>query len=64
MPDATPLISMLMLGNLLRESGVVERLNKSAQNEIANIATLFLGVTIGSTMNASSFLELEHPWVF
>lgn len=57
-PDATPLISMLMLGNLLRESGVVDRLNKSAQNEIANIATLFLGVTIGSTMNAQSFLNL------
>ena len=58
-PDATPLISMLMLGNLLRESGVVERLNKSAQNEIANVATLFLGVTIGSTMNAVSFLNWE-----
>jgi oxaloacetate decarboxylase beta subunit len=58
-PDATPLISMLMLGNLLRESGVVDRLNKSAQNEIANIATLFLGVTIGSTMSAASFLNLD-----
>lgn len=58
-PDATPLISMLMLGNLLRTSGVVERLNKSAQNEIANIATLFLGVTIGSTMSANSFLNWE-----
>jgi sodium ion-translocating decarboxylase beta subunit len=58
-PDATPLISMLMLGNLLRESGVVDRLNKAAQNEIANIATLFLGVTIGSTMSAGSFLNLE-----
>jgi sodium ion-translocating decarboxylase beta subunit len=58
-PDATPLISMLMLGNLLRESGVVERLNKSAQNEIANVATLFLGVTIGSTMSAASFLNLD-----
>jgi oxaloacetate decarboxylase beta subunit len=58
-PDATPLISMLMLGNLLRESKVVERLNKSAQNEIANIATLFLGVTIGSTMNADSFLNWQ-----
>lgn len=57
-PDATPLISMLMLGNLLRESGVVERLNKAAQNEIANIATLFLGITIGSTMDAASFLNL------
>jgi sodium ion-translocating decarboxylase beta subunit len=58
-PEATPLISMLMLGNLLRESGVVDRLNKSAQNEIANIATLFLGVTIGSTMSASSFLNWQ-----
>jgi carboxybiotin decarboxylase len=57
-PDATPLISMLMLGNLLRESGVVDRLNKAAQNEIANIATLFLGTTIGSTMSAESFLNI------
>lgn len=57
-PAATPLISMLMLGNLLRESGVVERLSKSAQNEIINIATLFLGITIGSTMSAESFLNL------
>ncbi len=57
-PEATPLIGMLMLGNLLRESGVVERLNKAAQNEIANIATLFLGITIGSTMSASSFLNI------
>lgn len=56
-PDATPLISMLMLGNLLRESGVVDRLSKAAQNEIINIATLFLGLTIGSTMNANSFLS-------
>ncbi len=56
-PDATPLISMLMLGNLLRESGVVDRLRKAAENEIINIATLFLGLTIGSTMNASSFLN-------
>lgn len=58
-PDATPLISMLMLGNLLRESGVVDRLNKAAQNEIANIATLFLGLTIGSTMSAQSFLNID-----
>jgi carboxybiotin decarboxylase len=56
-PEATPLISMLMLGNLLRESGVVDQLNKAAQNEIANVATLFLGVTIGSTMSADSFLN-------
>jgi oxaloacetate decarboxylase beta subunit len=58
-PEATPLISMLMLGNLLRESGVVDRLNKAAQNEIANIATLFLGLTIGSTMSAQSFLNID-----
>ena len=48
-----------MLGNLLRESTVVERLSKSAQNELSNIVTLFLGVTIGSTMVASSFLQWE-----
>lgn len=58
-PEATPLISMLMLGNLLRVSGVVDRLNQSAQNEIVNVATLFLGVTIGSTMSAGSFLNLD-----
>lgn len=58
-PDATPLISMLMLGNLLRVSGVVERLHKSAETEIINIATLFLGLTIGSTMSASSFLNWQ-----
>jgi carboxybiotin decarboxylase len=58
-PAATPLISMLMLGNLLRESGVVDRLSKAAQNEIANIATLFLGITIGATMTASSFLNWQ-----
>ncbi len=57
-PEATPLISMLMLGNLLRESGVVDRLSKAAQNEIANIATLGLGITIGSTMSANSFLNV------
>lgn len=58
-PAATPLISMLMLGNLLRESGVVERLNKAAQNEIINLATLFLGLAIGSTMRAAEFLNWQ-----
>ncbi|HEY9526612.1 MAG TPA: sodium ion-translocating decarboxylase subunit beta [Anaerolineales bacterium] len=57
-PEATPLISMLMLGNLLKVSGVVDRLSKSAQNEIINVATLFLGLTIGATMGAESFLNL------
>ena len=58
-PDAAPLIAALMLGNLLKESGVVERLNKAAQNEIINTATLFLGLTIGATMTAESFLKLS-----
>ena len=58
-PPAVPLIGALMLGNLLRESLVVDRLSKSAQNELSNIVTLFLGVTIGSTMSASSFLQWE-----
>lgn len=58
-PDSTPLISMLMLGNLLRESGVVDRLRKAAENEIINVSTLFLGLVVGSTMTASSFLNWE-----
>lgn len=58
-PEAAPLIAALMLGNMLRVSGVVERLNKSAQNEIVNVATLFLGLTIGATMTASSFLNSQ-----
>lgn len=58
-PDAAPLIATLMLGNLLRECGVVERLNNTAQNELINIATLFLGLTIGATMTASSFIRLD-----
>lgn len=56
-PEATPLISMLMLGNLLKVSGVVDRLSKAAQNEIINTATLFLGLAIGATMNAAAFLN-------
>jgi len=58
-PDAAPLIATLMLGNLLRESGVVDRLSKAAQNEIINIATLFLGLAIGATMTADKFLQLQ-----
>ena len=50
-----PLIGMLMFGNLVREAGVVERINQAAQNEIANIVTTFLGITIGSTMVAERF---------
>ncbi len=58
-PDAAPLMAALMLGNLLREALVVERLSKMAQNELINIATLFLGLAIGSTMTAQSFLNLN-----
>ncbi len=58
-PEATPLISMLMLGNLLKMSGVVDRLSKAAENEIINIATLFLGLAIGATMNAAAFLNFD-----
>lgn len=58
-PDAAPLIASLMLGNLLRESLVVDRLSKSVQNELINIATLFLGLAIGSTMKAESFLNVQ-----
>jgi sodium ion-translocating decarboxylase beta subunit len=56
-PFATPLIGMLMLGNLMKESGVVERLTQASSNEIANAVTLFLGLAIGSTMVGSEFLR-------
>lgn len=62
-PSAAPLIAALMLGNLLKESGVVERLNQSAQNEIINITTLFLGLTIGGTMTAQSFLNFDTLFI-
>jgi len=55
-PMSAPLIGMLMFGNLLREAGVVERLSNAAQNELINIVTIFLGITIGSTMVADKFL--------
>jgi len=58
-PQAAPLIAALMLGNFLKEAGVVERLNKSAQNEIINVSTLFLGLTIGATMTAQNFLRMD-----
>lgn len=55
-PDAAPLIASLMLGNLIKESGVVDRLNKAVQNEIINVSTLFLGLAIGATMTSEAFL--------
>ena len=59
LPSAAPLIGMLMLGNLFRESGVVERLSKTAQNELMNIITIFLGITVGATANANTFLSFR-----
>ncbi|NJE86026.1 sodium ion-translocating decarboxylase subunit beta [Thermococcus sp. CX2] len=58
-PSAGPLIGMLMIGNLFRESGVVERLSKAAQEELMNIVTIFLGLGVGSTMKAESFLTMQ-----
>jgi sodium ion-translocating decarboxylase beta subunit len=58
-PVASPLIAALMFGNLMRESGVVERLSQSAQNEIANVTTIFLGLVIGSTMTGQSFIQMD-----
>lgn len=57
LPSAAPLIGMLMMGNLLRESGVVDRLSNTAQNELINIITIFLGTTVGATANAETFLS-------
>jgi oxaloacetate decarboxylase beta subunit len=56
-PMSVPLIGALMFGNLIRECGVLERLSKAAQNELSNIVTILLGITIGSSMQASRFLQ-------
>ncbi len=58
-PDAVPLVGMLMLGNLFKECGVTERLTKTAQNELMNIVTIFLGVTVGATATADTFLTWD-----
>ncbi len=58
-PSAAPLVGCLMLGNLFRESGVVERLNKTVQNELMNIVTVLLGVSVGATATATTFLSLD-----
>lgn len=58
-PDATPLVGMLMLGNLFRESGVVDRLVKTASNELMNIITIMLGTVVGATATAENFLTLK-----
>ena len=59
LPSATPLVGCLMLGNLMRECGVTERLSKTVQNELMNIVTIFLGVTVGATATASTFLRVQ-----
>lgn len=59
LPSATPLVGMLCFGNLLKESGVVERLSNTAQNELINITTIFLGLAVGSKLSAAKFLSPE-----
>jgi carboxybiotin decarboxylase len=59
LPSATPLIGMLMFGNLLKESMVTDRLSNAAQNELMNITTIFLGLTVGSQLQADKFLNVE-----
>ena len=59
LPSAAPLIGCLMLGNLMRECGVVERLSKTVQNELMNITTVFLGISVGATTTASAFLNYQ-----
>ncbi len=63
-PASAPLIAMFMLGNLFRESKVVERLNETSQNALMNIVTIFLGISVGATMNADNFLRNEVILIF
>jgi oxaloacetate decarboxylase beta subunit len=58
-PSAAPLIGCLMFGNLLKECGVCERLSKTVQNELMNIVTVFLGISVGATATAATFLKLK-----
>lgn len=59
LPSAAPLIGMFCMGNLMRESGVVDRLSKTAQNELINVVTIFLGLSVGSKLSATAFLRTE-----
>ena len=62
-PDAAPLVGFLMLGNLFNVCGVTERLSKTSQNELCNIVTIFLGVSVGATANAENFLKLQTIFI-
>ena len=63
-PKAIPLLGMLAFGNLLREAGVVDRLSSTAQNELINIVTILLGITVGGTMTAERFLNVDTLSIF
>lgn len=63
-PQSAPLVSMFMVGNLFRESRVVERLTNAAQNELLNLATIFLGISVGATMSAETFLQPRALLIF
>ena len=63
LPTAVPLVGMLMLGNLMKESGVVDRINKTAGNELMNIITIFLGVSVGCTTSADTFFNLQTAYI-
>ena len=63
-PAAAPLMAMFMLGNLFREAKVVNRLTNTAQNELLNIVTIFLGLSVGATMNAGNFLQAKVIFIF
>jgi len=63
LPDSAILIGMLMLGNLMKESGVVERINKTAGNELMNIITIFLGLSVGCTTSANTFLTQQTVFI-
>lgn len=63
LPSAVTLVGMLMLGNLMKESGVVERINKTAGNELMNIITIFLGVSVGCTTSADTFLNTQTLFI-
>lgn len=63
LPSAAPLVGMLMLGNLFRECGVVDRLLRASENEMLNIVTIFLGLSVGASMTAKQFLNLETIFI-